>query len=83
MDPAEPAICLAYPVGQSDGFNFYQAPFVEGAQKLIDIGACTEAQFADHGGFIASMNLKPRNAYFVHCDMERYYLDVATMEIFQ
>lgn len=29
------------------------------------------------------MNLKPRNAYFVHCGMEKYYLDVATMEVFR
>ncbi|GEM_PF-5693073 len=29
------------------------------------------------------MNLKPRKAYFVHCGMEKYYLDVGTAEIFQ
>ncbi len=82
-DPAEGTTGLAKSVGQSDDFNLYQAQFVTGAQRLIEAGACTEAQIEDHGGFIASMNLKPRNAYFVHCDMERYYLDVATMEIFR
>lgn len=82
-DPAEGAAGLARSVGQSGDFNFYQAQFVTGAQRLIEAGACTEAQIEDHGGFIASMNLKPRKAYFVHCGIEKYYLDVATMEIFR
>jgi len=82
-DPAEGATGLARSVGQSDDFNLYQAQFVAGAKRLIEAGACTEAQIEDHGGFVASMNLKPRKAYFVHCGMEKYYLDVGTAEIFQ
>ena len=82
-DPAEGATSLAKSVGQSDDFNLYQAQFVAGAQRLIEAGACTEAQIEDHGGFIASIYLKPRKAYFVHCGMEKYYLDVGTGEIFR
>lgn len=82
-DPAEGATGLAKIIGQSDDFNLYQTQFVEAAQKLIDMGACTEAQLADFGGFFASVNLKPRKAYFVHCGMEKYYVDVSTMEIFR
>jgi len=82
-DPAENATGLATSVGQSDDFNLYHAQFVDGAQRLIEAGTCTEAQIEDHGGFIASMNFKPRKSYFVHCGMEKYYLDVATMEIFR
>ncbi len=82
-DPAEGAIGLAKVVGQSDDFNLYQAQFVGGAQRLIEAGACTQSQIEEHGGFVASVNLKPRKAYFVHCGMEKYYLDVFTMEIFR
>lgn len=82
-DPAEGATGLAKIIGQSDDFNLYQTQFVEAAQRLIELGACTETQLADFGGFFASVSLKPRKAYFIHCGMEKYYLDVATMEIFR
>lgn len=56
---------------------------LQAAQKLIDLNVCTEAQLAEWGGFFASVNLKPRKAYFAICGQERYYVDLTTMEVFQ
>lgn len=47
------------------------------------MGACTELQLEESGGFLASINLKPRKAYFVHCGLEKFYVDVTTLEIFR
>jgi len=82
-DPAADATGLAKSIGGSDDFNLYQAQFVQAAQQLIDQNLCTEAELADWGGFYASVNLRPRKAYFVHCGNDRHYLDVTTMEIFR
>ncbi|MHA6689075.1 hypothetical protein [Devosia sp. A449] len=82
-DPAEGATGLAKSIGGSDDFNIYRPQLLQAAQRLIDGNLCTETQLAESNGFMASVNLRPRKAYFVRCGDERYYADLTTMEIFQ
>ncbi|MGB3025834.1 hypothetical protein [Paradevosia shaoguanensis] len=82
-DPAEGATGVAALVGGSDDFNIYRAQFVQAAEKMMTEGICTSEQIKENGGFWASVNLKPRKAYFVRCGSSKYYLDVATGEIWR
>ena len=84
-DPGAGATGLSRLVAQSDDFRLHEAMFVKSAQKLIERGTCTEADFVELGGWVSSPD-KP-STYFTYCGgiskRNRYYLNVSTGRIFQ
>jgi hypothetical protein len=80
-DPAEGATGLSKLVGGSDDFRTHEQAFVKAAQKLMDNGDCTEADFVEMGGFVKSFNDKGP-VYFIYCGgmtaANRVYLNVST-----
>lgn len=80
-DPAEGAIGVSKLIAGSDDFRTYEAAFVNAAQKLMESGQCTEADFKEMGGFMKSTN-NQGPVYFIYCGgmtaANRLYLNAAT-----
>ena len=76
-DPAENA---------SGDDTLYKKEFSSAARKLINEGVCTESDFKEIGGWMASSN-KGKNIYFTYCGgmtlSNRIYLDVKSGKTFR
>jgi hypothetical protein len=82
-DPSEGATGWAAVVAGSDDYNLYHPIFAQTAEKLVGQGSCTAEDIRESGGFWASVNLRPRAAYFTYCSRQKYYVDVKTGEIWR
>ena len=73
---------VAKAIKSSDDFSKYQNVFVPAAEKLINNGSCTLADFKEMGGWWRSSNHKPKPVYFMYCGgmtkNNRIYLNAAT-----
>ncbi|RMH83377.1 SH3 domain-containing protein [Pseudomonas sp. AOB-7] len=71
----------------SDDFSKYRPGLVKGSQELISSGKCTLADFTEMGGWMRSVNHKPKPVYFTYCGgmklSNKIYLNVQTTEIFK
>jgi hypothetical protein len=70
----------------SDNFKSHREIFTNSAVDLIKNGTCTESDFLEMGGWVASTSQGP-NVYFMYCGgmtvANRIYLDVSTGRVFQ
>ena len=70
----------------SDDYRIYKKEFSSAARKLINEGVCTESDFKEIGGWMASSN-KGENIYFTYCGgmtlSNRIYLDVKSGKTFR
>ena len=70
----------------SDDYRIYKKEFSSAARKLISEGVCTESDFKEVGGWMASSN-KGENIYFTYCGgmtlSNRIYLDVKSGKTFR
>lgn len=75
-DPSMGATGTAAPIGQSDDYRLYKDAFVIAAEKLMQSGQCTAADFRDWGGWVKSSDYADQPVYFVRCKTGgRLYLD--------
>jgi hypothetical protein len=74
-------------VSGSDDYARYKDVFARAAAKLIASGRCTEQDFKDMGGWVASTEHRDSPVYFTYCGgmriQNRIYLNAATGNIFQ
>lgn len=65
----------------SDDYRTYKTQFAKAARQLISDGACTEGDFQEMGGWMASSN-RGQGMYFTYCGglilSNKVYLDVKT-----
>lgn len=80
-DPAENAVGDDSLIKGSDDYRIYKAQFSRAARLLIDEGTCTEADFKEIGGWMASSN-RGQGMYFTYCGgmslSNKVYLDAST-----
>lgn len=85
-DPAENASGDDTLIKGSDDYRIYKKEFSSAARKLINEGVCTESDFKEIGGWMASSN-KGENIYFTYCGgmtlSNRIYLDVKSGKTFR
>ncbi|MEL6059105.1 hypothetical protein J4G40_25445, partial [Escherichia coli] len=85
-DPAENASRNDTLIKGSDDYRIYKKEFSSAARKLISEGVCTESDFKEVGGWMASSN-KGENIYFTYCGgmtlSNRIYLDVKSGKTFR
>ncbi|EFH3430396.1 hypothetical protein GRO86_23425 [Escherichia coli] len=85
-DPAENASGDDTLIKGSDDYRIYKKEFSSAARKLINEGVCTESDFKEIGGWMASSN-KGKNIYFTYCGgmtlSNRIYLDVKSGKTFR
>ena len=77
-DPAEGASGDDVLVKGSDDYQIYRTQFAKAARQLITDGTCTESDFQEMGGWMASTNRGP-GMYFTYCGgmtlSNKIYLD--------
>ncbi|WP_156320469.1 hypothetical protein [Pseudomonas lini] len=65
-------------VSSSDDYRIYKNQFAKAARELINDGTCTEADFKEMGGWMASSN-RGKGVYFTYCGgmtlSNKIYLD--------
>lgn len=70
----------------SDDYRIYRKEFTSAARKLINEGMCSESDFKEIGGWMASSN-KGKNIYFTYCggmkNSNKIYLDVKSGKTFR
>lgn len=80
-DPAENATGDDSLIKGSDDYRIYKAKFSQAARQLIDEGTCTEGDFIEMGGWMASSN-RGQGMYFTYCGgmslSNKVYLDANT-----
>ncbi|WP_324062521.1 hypothetical protein [Aeromonas caviae] len=83
-DPSEGANGYDVLVKGSDDYLIYRTQFAKAARQLIIDGTCTEADFQDTGGWMASTNRGP-SMYFTYCGgmtlSNKVYLDTKSGKI--
>ncbi|ELB2105052.1 SH3 domain-containing protein [Vibrio parahaemolyticus] len=75
-------------LSSSDDYSKYKDVFLDKSQVLIKMGYCNVGDFEKVGGWVRSVNYKPRRVYFTYCGTQshvsgRIYLDVISGKIFQ
>ncbi|MHB2240379.1 hypothetical protein [Pseudomonas monsensis] len=80
-DPAEGATGDDSLIKGSDDYRIYKIQFSRAARQLINDGTCTEGDFQEMGGWMASSN-RGQGMYFTYCGgmtlSNKVYLDVKT-----
>lgn len=80
-DPAEGATGDADLIKGSDDYKIYKTQFSQAARQLINDGTCTEGDFQEMGGWMASTN-RGQGMYFTYCGgmkiSNKVYLDAKT-----
>lgn len=80
-DPADGATGDASLIKGSDDYKIYKTQFSQAARQLINDGTCTEGDFQEIGGWMASTN-RGQGMYFTYCGgmkiINKVYLDVNT-----
>ncbi|MFA4836437.1 MAG: hypothetical protein WC749_10260 [Dehalococcoidia bacterium] len=80
-DPSEDASGDYSLVKGSDDYRIYKDPFAKAARALIDDATCTEDDFKEMGGWMASTN-RGKGVYFTYCGgmkvNNKVYLDVTS-----
>ncbi|PMO00210.1 hypothetical protein BCT19_23450 [Vibrio splendidus] len=51
----------------SDDYISYKAKFIKVSKDLINTGVCSVEDFEHQGGWVRSVNYKPRRVYFTYC----------------
>lgn len=75
-------------LSSSDDYAKYKVIFLEKSLTLIEMGRCKVSDFEEVGGWLRSVNYKPRRVYFTYCGNHshtsgRIYLDMKRKKIFQ
>jgi hypothetical protein len=77
-DPAEGATGDDSLIKGSDDYRIYKTQFSKAARQLINDGTCTEGDFQEMGGWMASTN-RGQGMYFTYCGgmkiSNKVYLD--------
>ncbi|WP_338919499.1 hypothetical protein V0M98_19270 [Pseudomonas silesiensis] len=77
-DPSEGATGDHSLVSGSDDYRLYKDQFAEAAHQLINNGTCTEGDFKEMGGWMAS-TIRGKGMYFTYCGgmtlRNKVYLD--------
>jgi hypothetical protein len=77
-DPSEGATGDHSLVSGSDDYRLYKDQFPKAARQLINDGICTEGNFKETGGWMASTNRR-KGMYFTYCGgmtlSNKVYLD--------
>ncbi|WP_146011579.1 MULTISPECIES: hypothetical protein [unclassified Pseudomonas] len=80
-DPAEGATGDDSLIKGSDDYKIYKTQFSKAARQLINDGTCTEGDFQEMGGWMASTN-RGQGMYFTYCGgmkiSNKVYLDANT-----
>ena len=83
-DPSEGANGYDVLVKGSDDYRIYRTQFAKAARQLIIDGTCTEGDFQETGGWMASTNRGP-SMYFTYCGgmtlSNKVYLDTKSGKI--
>lgn len=83
---ADPAACAGGFLSSSDNYATYADTFCLTARQLIDDGECTERDFADFGGWSASVQYS-QGTFFTYCGgmmlENKIYLDAKTGRVFR
>lgn len=78
---------LANAISNSDDAESHGEIFLEAATQLIAEKKCQISDFQENGGWIRSMNHKPKPIYFTYCGgyirSNRVYIDTASGKIFR
>lgn len=82
-----PSSRLEVAIDGSDDYHWYRKEFLQLSGQLLDSGRCSIEYFEKWGGWIRSVNYKPRYIYFTYCGRahldDRIYLNPVNLTVFQ